>query len=951
VTISNRPIPFGVEHYELRAEDEGGAVDAQAGAHPFQLTTSIALNQTIYEEKEPGGGIARNPEPAALPKDLTFKLPAGLVGNAIQTPKCTGQQFATTVEDVYNLCPADSAIGVAQLTFSAPTLQEGNNHPKEKPVTVPVPLFNLTPLPGEPARFGFEYEARPVYLHTAVRTGGDYGVTVSVTNITEQVGFLGSQVTFWGVPSDPRHHDARGYACIDGGEYPHGAESCTEPDQPTLTPFLRLPTQCSNPLEEPLQSTVVADSWKEPSNHVETTTALTNGAGGLLELEGCGHLPFDPAVSTEVSTADASSPSGLAVDVRVPQEEGEAPLGVGESDLKDTTFSLPAGVSLNPSAANGLEGCTETQVALASSGAGSCPEAAKVGTVRIHTPLLANDLTGAVYLASPQNFTSGLSENPFRSLVALYVVAEDAVSGVVVKLAGKVSPNEATGQLTTTFEDTPQLPFETLELSFFGGVRAPLSTPPTCGRYTSDAVFAPYSGTAPVRVSAPLQIANGPEGAGCNAARPFAPSFTASTTSNQGGHFSPFTLTFSRRDQDQTLRAISVQTPPGLLGDLASVPLCGEAQANAGTCSSGSQIGDVTTEAGVGSEPVTLPGPGQPPDPVFLTGPYGGQPFGLSFVVPAVAGPFNLGTVVVRASIAVNPKTSALTITSNPLPTMLEGVPLDIKTVNVTINRPGFMFNPTNCAVQSIAGTITSSQGAAAAVSSPFQAVNCATLPFKPVFRASTAAHSSRAGGASLDIKISSKGGPQPGGGEASIRSVKVDLPPQMPSRLSTLNKACVAKIFEADPANCPKESDIGTASATTPVLAHPLAGPAYIVARGAAFPDLEIVLQGDGVVLILDGHTNIKHGITSSFFETLPDAPISSFELKLPTGKFSILGSYLPKSPTDSFCGQQLSMPTLITAQNGAIYKPATKIGITGCPKAKKAARLKKAKSTGRHR
>jgi hypothetical protein len=954
VTVGSQAVPFGVEHYELSPENESGSVDAQAGSHPFQLTASFALNQKIVSE-EKGEGIRHHPEPAALPKDFTFELPAGLIGNVTQTPQCTSAEFSATVE-VYNLCAANTAIGVAQLIFSSPSLQEGEGGylAKERPLTVPVPLFNLTPLPGEPARFGFEYESRPVYLEASVRTGGDYGVTVTVKNITQQVGLIGSEVTFWGVPGDERHDHSRGYPCIDGGEYPSGGLACLPPQQRSLTPLLTLPTRCGSPLTEPLQSTVLADSWKEPSNRLSSTITLANSAGSPLALEGCDRLPFDPSVSTESDSHSANSPMGLTVGVHVPQEADETPAGVSESDLRDTTVTLPQGVTLNPSAANGLLGCSEAQIALQSPGAGACPEAAKVGTVSIKTPLLPNELAGSVYVASPQNLTSGLNENPFRSLVALYIVAEDPVSKVVVKLAGKVTPNETTGQLTTSFENTPQLPFEDLKLKFFGGARAPLSTPSSCGTYTSEASFTPYSGTAAVQSSSKLEISSGAEGTGCSASRPFAPSFTAGTTATRGGAYSPFTLTFSRRDQDQNLGAITVQTPTGLLGDLASVPLCMEAQANAGTCSAASQIGDTTTEAGVGSDPVTLPQPGEAPDPVYLTGPYGGQPFGLSFVVPAVAGPFNLGTVVVRASIAVNPVTSALTITSNPLPTMLRGVPLDIKTVNVTVNRPGFMFNPTSCGAQSIGGTITSRQGASSPVSSPFEATNCATLPFKPTLSVSTAGRASKAGGASLDVRISSKGGPQAAGEEANIRSVKVDLPIKLPSRLTTLQKACVAAVFAANPASCPKESDVGSASATTPVLTHPLAGPAYLVSHGgAAFPDLEIVLQGEGIVLILDGKTQIKKGITSSTFRTVPDAPVSSFELKLPTGKFSILAANLPASADYSFCGQTLSMPTAITGQNGAVYKPATKVAVTGCPKAKKAAKKKakpkkKAKSSG---
>jgi hypothetical protein len=323
---------------------------------------------------------------------------------------------------------------------------------------------------------------------------------------------------------------------------------------------------------------------------------------------------------------------------------------------------------------------------------------------------------------------------------------------------------------------------------------------------------------------------------------------------------------------------------------------------------------------------------------VYFTGPYDGDPFGLSVVVSAVAGPFNLGNVVVRVGLHIDPNTAQVTAVSSLFPQVLDGVPLRIRTISLTLNNPAFTFNPTSCAQLSIAGTVASTRGAMASVSSPFATSGCKNLPFKPKFSASTTGKASKAAGASLDVKVTSKGGPQAGGGEANIKSVKVDLPKQLPSRLTTLQKACTEAQFAANPAGCPKASDVGTASASTPVLAHPLAGPAYLVSHGgAAFPDLEIILQGEGVELVLDGSTDIKKGITSSTFKTVPDAPIASFELKLPTGKYSVLSTDLPEKAKYNLCGQVLKMPTEIVAQNGAVLKQATKIGVAGCPKVKK--------------
>jgi hypothetical protein len=414
----------------------------------------------------------------------------------------------------------------------------------------------------------------------------------------------------------------------------------------------------------------------------------------------------------------------------------------------------------------------------------------------------------------------------------------------------------------------------------------------------------------------------------------FNPSFSAGTTGNEAGGFSPFTATFSRSDQDQNLSGVSVKTPPGLLGVIKGVEQCLEPQAGQGACGAGSLIGHTTVAAGAGPDPFWVQG-GQ----VFLTGPYKGAPFGLSVVVPAVAGPFNLGNVVVRAAISVDSRTAQITVSSDPLPTILQGIPLDVRTVNVTIDRPGFMFNPTSCESLSVGGTLTSTQGATANVSSRFQAANCTSLKFKPSFTVSTQAKTSKKNGASLDVKVG-----YPAGAQANIRSVAVSLPRQLPSRLTTIQQACPEATFNANPAGCPVGSVIGTALARTPILASPVVGPAYLVSHGgAAFPDLVVILQGEGVTLDLVGSIDIKKGVTSSTFASVPDAPIGSFELKLPQGPHSGLAAVLPAKAKGSLCGTTLTMPTTLTGQNGAQIKQSTRIAVTGCAKAKKKTRHKK--------
>jgi hypothetical protein len=498
----------------------------------------------------------------------------------------------------------------------------------------------------------------------------------------------------------------------------------------------------------------------------------------------------------------------------------------------------------------------------------------------------------------------------------------------VIKLAGHVVVNQATGQITTRFKDSPQFPFEDFTASFFGGPRAPLANPQTCGSYTTDADLTPWSApeTPDATSSSSFQITEG-----CADPLPFAPSLNAGTTNPQAGGFSPFVTSVKREDGEQDLSGVTVETPKGLLADIASVPLCGEAEANAGTCPESSKIGSLIAAAGAGSEPLYLPQPGRREDPVYLTGPYNGGPFGLSIVTHAEAGPFNLGDVIVRASIRVNPTTAQVTVVSDPLPQIKDGIPFRLRLVNVDINRPNFTFNPTNCEELHVNSTITGLEGGVASPSNRFQVANCALLPFKPSFGVSTQHDGELKGhGASLRVKLTfPHAGPQgpSQSGEANVRSVKVTLPKALPARLTTLQKACTAAQFETNAAGCPQASFVGTAIAHTPILSTPLVGPAILVSHGGeAFPDLDIVLQGQGITVILTGNTGIKHNITTSTFATVPDAPVSSFELVLPEGEHSALAA------NGNLCQQKLVMPTTFVAQNGATLNQETHIEVEGC-------------------
>ena len=906
--VAEGTTPFGMEWFEMVPESVGGVVDTQAGSHPFQFTTTLDLNQKL------GVGIAESP---ALVKDLQFDLPAGLVGNPNAVPQCTSGEFSQP--GATNLCPPDTVIGVSKATVLA-----GGNF--SKAVDEPVPLFNLVPEPGEPARFAFKVLGVPVILNTAVRTGGDYGVVVSIPDISETADLLADQLTIWGDPFDPRHNEQRGWNCLapvsPGGDGLLGNGPCEPLNESRSLPFLTLPSSCSTPWSP----TVSGDSWLAPAVRTSAQYTLHDQYGSPLGLTGCNRLTFEPSISVASDGQAASSPTGLTVRIHVPQTAGLNPTGDAQGTVQDTTVALPEGVALNPSAGDGLSSCGESEAGLEDSEEVTCPESSKVGTVEVRTPLLPNPLTGAAYLATQD-------QNPFGALIALYIVARDPVSGVLVKLAGQVTPNPITGQLVTTFNEAPDLPFEDLSVNYFGGSRAPLSTPPLCGSYTTTASFTPWSGNAPAEASSTFDITSGPDNTPCANPRPFQPGFAAGTASVQAGGYTPLTLTMDRPDADQPLGKLSAVFPPGISAGLEGVKLCQEPQAAEGHCPAESQIGSLTASAGLGGNPYP-----EESGKVYITGPYEGDPFGVVIVVPAVAGPFNLGTEIVRAKINVDPTDAHLTVVSDAFPTILDGIPLELQHVNVTIDRPGFVFNPTSCEPMKLTGELESAEGAKADVSTPFQVTNCAALAFKPAFKVSTSAKVSRVDGATLHVDLTLPNAPR--GTQANVAKVKVSLPKQLPSPLKTLQKACTEAVFAENPSSCPVASRVGEAHVSTPVLEGGLSGPAYFVSHGGAkYPELILVLTGeDGVTVQVHGETFIsKQGITSATFNTVPDVPFSTFELTLPQR------AYPAVTANGNLCKGTLVMPTEFMGQNGVRIMQNTKIAVTGCPKRKKAARSKR--------
>ncbi len=922
---------FGVSQYELAPFGEAGAPATQAGSHPFELTTTLVLNDNAERQ------------PAALPRDLSFRLPPGFIGNPNAVAQCTMTDFVSLVEET-NLCPVGSVVGVATVTANEPK-QLGE-------FSQTVPIFNLVPAQGEPARFGFEVFGKiPIVIDTSVRTGKNYEVVASVADATETAGVLSSEVTLWGVPGDPRHNNARGWECVAGGLFAKQAKkpcpgTSAEPDQP----FLTLPTSCAaDPQAEPVLFGMEGDSWAQPGAFVGAEYAWMGESGQLLGFEGCRELPFAPTLEVTPEEHTAATPTGLLVDVKMPQQTTLEADKLAEADLRDTTVTLPGGVELSPSAANGLEACSEAQIGFTGINPvtqigeftdvqATCPDGSKLGTVKIKTPLLSHELEGSVYLATPAPNGEG-AKNPFASLVALYLVAEDPVSGVLVKLAGEGQVSEGSLQIATTFNNAPQVPFEELRLNLFGGPRASVTTPSTCGSYATSALFTPWSGSSAVSLLSPGEELAISEDCSSGGPLPFNPGFATENTTSQAGAFTNFDLELSRPDRDQALSTVTMHLPQGVAALLSQVELCSEAQAAASTCPAGSLVGEATAVAGLGPEPYVQRG-----GKVYITGPYGGAPFGLEIVTPADAGPFDLGYVTVRSKLYVNPESASVTIVSEALPTQLRGIPLQLKRVLVTVNRPGFEFNPTDCGVPlRVEGVIGGDEGASSGASSPYPLGGCHSLPFSPGFSAGAVGHGSKADGTTFKVTVTSGGVNGQGVAQAGIAKVNLQLPKQLSSRLPTLQKACSEAAFNADPASCDEGSVIGYATIHTPVLKNPLSGPAYLVSHGnAAFPDVEFVLQGEGIKLVLDGKTQIKNGITYSKFESTPDAPFTVFETVLPAGPHGVLTPNVAERKHFDLCGETMEMPTTIVGQNGATIEHDTKIAIEGCG-AVKAAKARK--------
>ncbi len=784
-------------------------------------------------------------------KDIAVDLPAGLLGDPTATPRCTGAQF------VSGGCPSDTVVGQFKLAGGGSFTSK---------------VWNMVPSGGATAEFRISVLGIGSAINIVVRDEGDFGLRAEIRNVAEIIGLKKSDLTLWGVPGDPSHDAQRGGAFTG-----------------TVKPFMANPPACGT-----VTSTIRVRSYYDL-----TWTPPVESAP--MTITGCDQLSFDPSVTVTPSTTRAGTPAGVDVDIDVPQH-----VGVGQlmtPHVKDVAVTLPDGMTISPGLADGLAACADDAFAAGSHDPVACPDASKVGTVRIDSPVLPDAMVGDVHLGAPQ------PGNPYRLFL------DASADGVRVKLEGRITADPSTGRLTNSFEGNPQVPFSRLRLSLRSGPRAVLTTPLACGAAKTEYTIGSWAGTSKSGSSS-FDVSWDGQGAACPSPLPFAPTMDAGTVDPLAGAFSPVNVTVTRGDRDQPLSGIEVALPDGVLGYVGSVPQCAEAAAAAGTCAEASRVGSTTILSGAGDHPFAVSGR------IYFAGPYKGAPFSLSIVVPVIAGPYDLGTVVVRAPISVDAAHAKLDVPADPLPQILQGIPLNVRSVNLRLDRPGFTINPTNCTATRSTGTVTSAGGTAVAVATPFQVGGCEALPFHPSMRFEATGRVTQKEGAGLKVSL------RQGVEEAHSRIISVLLPKQISTRLSTVAGACPADVAAAGLKDCPESSVVGAASAVTPVLPEPLAGPVRLVAVAAGLPKLVLALQGSGVTLNLDGAIQLTtDGRIRTVFEAVPDVPLADFVLDLPAGPHSAL-----TGPETGLCGVQTSADVTAFAHSGARHDARVALTVTGC-------------------
>jgi hypothetical protein len=943
VRVSASPPGFDVDGFDAQAIDAAGQLFNRAGAHPEAYVTDLDLTTTL--KPQPLNGPF---SPVAAVRDIVTELPVGFLGDPTVAAQCTAAQLAHVSATFVPkpLCPVASQVGTSYVKIQY-----------RPPYGGPYALYNMVPRPGSPARFGFAILGTTIVLDASLRSESDYGLRFASRNIPAALAVSGSRITVWGTPGDPSHDYLR--AC-PGQEGPDsGGPSCpgTGAQEAAL---LRMPTACG-----PAQSTPVhVDSWQEPGAfaanalpdladprwHSSSTYAHEAPGfpypqsmwGAAQGIEGCEDVPVEGTLSARPTSRDAETASGLQVHVEVPTTGLEDKNGVASSDLKKVKVSLPAGLTINPSQAEGLGVCTpaqfeSTELSFQQSEKG-CPEDSKIGTVEVHTPLLEETIPGDVYIAQqddPSTPTPG-AENPFDSLLAIYVVLAEPQRGVLVKLPAKVETDPTTGRIVTTFEDLPQQPFSSFDFKFREGARAPLVTPSHCGTYSTEAEITGWSHPdgPPIISKSSFTIDRGIGGGPCPPAGipPFKPGFNAGSINNNAGSYSPFYMRLTRKDGEQDLTKFSALLPPGVSAKLAGVAKCPEAAIQAAaaksrtgrqelaapSCPANSQIGHTLAGAGVGSVLTYVPGK------LYLAGPWQGAPLSVVAITPAVAGPFDVGTVVVREALTLDPVTAEVHVDgdkSDPIPHILEGIPLKLRDLRVYVDRQSFTINPTSCDPSRVGATMFGSYAdvfnpaddVPVALSSRYQAANCLSLGFKPTLKINLEGGMKRGGHPALRAVVV----PRPG--DANIEAAVVKLPRSAFLEQAHIRTICTRVQFAQDA--CPKGAIYGHVRAFTPLLDEPLEGPVYLRSSDHKLPDLVFALRGIVDIEAAGRIDSVNGGIRTSF-EGVPDAPISRVILEMQGGKKGLIVN------SRDLCAGKGRAHARFTGQNGKVrdFRPVVR-------------------------
>jgi hypothetical protein len=902
---------FGIESFDVETTGKAGKAFTQAAGHPFAYSTTIDFNsETNPRVGNPGIPFSQDAYPVEPVQDVVVDLPPGLVGNPAAVAECTAGLLANA------RCPVDAQVGTVLIRVNAAVSLSFFG---------PIPVYNMEPPPGAPAQLAFNALGNIVALKAKLRSESDYGLSIVVPKISQGLDVVGNTLTIWGNPADSVHDFER--RCGEEAEGKPGPEYVGDRTPGCASSasdfaFLRMPTSCTA-AGEGLPWSVAIDSWHNPGDFLSPGIPdLGDSAWDSASIEGheapgyplspsewgatkgteeCEGVPVKGALAAQPTTLDTQTSSGLTVKVAVPNPGLNNPDGVASSDIKKVKVILPEGMTINPSQADGLGTCTKAQfesseLSFHPDGTKGCPASSKIGSVEVKTPLLDEVIPGGVYVAQPY-------DNPFGSLLALYVVMEEPERGVLIKLTGEVKTNPTTGQITTTFDDLPQQPFSSFDFRFREGARAPLATPAACGSYETVAEFTGHSNPdgPPLLSRSSFDITRGIGGGPCPSGGlpPFKPGLIAGSLNNAAGQYSPFNVRLFRTDAEQEFTNFSIKLPPGISGKLAGVPFCPDAAIEAAkartgaqelaspSCPAASEVGRTLAGAGVGSVLTYAPGK------IYLAGPYNGSALSIASVTAAKVGPFDLGTVVVRLALRVDPETAEVFVDatgSDPIPHIIDGITVHLRDIRAYVDKPEFALNPTSCNRTSTSSTLLGSgldfSSAAddrpVTVSTPYQAADCAALAFKP------------------DLKISLKGGTKRGGHpaltavlkmngkQANIARAQVTLPRSEFLDQSHIGTVCTRVQYAKD--QCPAKSVYGYARAFTPLLDEPLAGPVYLRSSEHKLPDMVVGLKSGKIELDVVGRIDSLDGRIRSTFETVPDAPVSKFVLSMQGGKKGLL-------------------------------------------------------------